>query len=100
MGAAYDGEAESPLRLRLDGLAGAGTAGFRLLRPDLSELLGVGEDEVHVLPSTCQRSLALFLFPNRVTMPYLIERQHLPRHLPPVDEGDPHPPVDLGHIPN
>lgn len=52
MGAADNGEAEGALRLGLDGLAGAGAgraAGLRLLGPDLSELFGVGEDEVHVL---------------------------------------------------
>ena len=31
----------------------------------------------------------------RVASPYLVEREHLARHLPPVDERYPHPPVDL-----
>lgn len=57
MGAADDGEAEGALRFGLDGLARAGAggaAGLRLLRPDLPELLCVGEDEVHMLGPGCQ----------------------------------------------
>lgn len=81
MSASDDGETQSSLLLRLDGLR-RGTARARgsrlvLLALDASELFSVGEDEVHVL----------------------VKGKHLTGHCPAIVEGDPHPPVDVtGHL--
>lgn len=43
-------------------------------------------------------STGVFLFRYRMAPPYLVERKHLTRHLPPIDERYPHPPVDLSPV--
>ena len=47
-----------------------------------------------MLESRCQNGDGS-LVGYRVASPYLVEREHLARHLPPIDERYPHPPVDL-----
>lgn len=81
MSASDDGETQSSLLLRLDGLR-RGTTRARgsrlvLLALDASELFGVGKDEVHVL----------------------VKGKHLTGHCPAIVEGNPHPPVNVtGHL--
>jgi hypothetical protein len=56
MRATYDGQTEGPLLflLRVDHGGGAWRAGLLCLGPNATELLSIGEDEVHMLEESQQ----------------------------------------------
>lgn len=92
MSATDDGQAQGSLLLLLNCLGAACAWGGRLVLPplDASKLFGIREDKVHVL-----ETMSAYAFYSHDNVAYLIEREHLASHRPPIVEGDAHPPVNL-----